>query len=303
MAGQRLDSVLAQMFDQFSRSQLQSWIKKGQVTLDGSSCKPKAIVRGGEQVMIEAEQEAAVPLMPENLSLDIVHEDNSLLVINKPAGLVVHPATGNWQGTLQNALLHHCPALQYLPRAGIVHRLDKDTTGLLVVAKTLAAHHLLVEQLQRREFNREYRALVKGRLVAGGTVDQPLGRHPADRKRFVVRADGKPAVTHYRIEQRLGPFCLLKVKLETGRTHQIRVHMAHIRLPLVGDPVYGGRFALPADCTPAIERLLRGFKRQALHAETLGLVHPDTRQYQQWQQPMPSDMTDLIAAMAEHYHD
>ncbi|MDT8406489.1 MAG: 23S rRNA pseudouridine(1911/1915/1917) synthase RluD [Methylococcales bacterium] len=303
LGGQRLDSALAKLCEQFSRSQLQSWIKTGQVTVDGRRCRPKDILHGGEWIVIAAQQETHVPLAPEALPISVVYEDDSLLVVNKSSDLVVHPAAGNWQGTLQNALLYHCPDLQFLPRAGIVHRLDKDTTGLLVVAKTLEAHHHLVEQLQQRLFQREYLALVRGEVIAGGTIDQPLGRHPVERKRFAVRADGKPAMTHYRVEQRLGPFTLLRVRLETGRTHQIRVHLAHLRLPLVGDPLYGGRFSLPPQGSAELEACLRAFTRQALHAETLGLTHPETGQSCHWQQALPDDMADLLATLRDHYHD
>jgi len=233
------------------------------------------------------------------LKPDIVYEDDEILIINKPAGLVVHPAAGNWNGTLVNALLNHEPQLNTLPRAGIVHRLDKETSGLLMVAKSLKAHHSLTCQLQERSISREYLALVKGWMTAGGTVDAPIGRHPVDRKRYAVRDDGKPAVTHYRLEQRFAKFTLIRVKLETGRTHQIRVHMAYIKYPLVGDPVYGGRFQLPADCSEALELALRGFKRQALHATRLGLVHPETGEYMEWEQPMPEDMQHLLEVLQQ----
>ena len=255
---------------------------------------------GGEEIELDAEAEMVLEYDAEDIPLEIIYEDDSLLIINKPVGLVVHPAVGNWNGTLVNALLNHQPELNTLPRAGIVHRIDKDTSGLLMVAKTLQAHHSLVEQLQERSINREYLALVKGWMTAGGTVDEPIGRHPVDRKRNAVRRDGKEAVTHYRLEQRFKRFTLIRVKLETGRTHQIRVHMSHINYPLVGDQVYGGRFQMPADCSPALAEALRNFKRQALHAAKLGLEHPETGEYLEWEQPLPSDMQHLLTALAEN---
>ena len=236
----------------------------------------------------------------EAIPLDIIYEDDALLIVNKPAGLVVHPAAGNWSGTLQNALLNHHPALDTLPRAGIVHRIDKETSGLLMVAKTLQAHHSLIKQLQDRSVHREYLAITKGRIIAGGTIDEPIGRHPTDRKRFAVRMTGKPAVTHYRVVERFSRHTLIRVKLETGRTHQIRVHMAYIHFPLVGDPIYGGRFQMPPDCSERLEQELRNFKRQALHAEKLGIMHPVTGEYCEWEQPMPEDMSRLLAALYEN---
>jgi len=241
---------------------------------------------------------------PEPIPLDIVYEDEALLVINKPAGLVVHPAVGNWKGTLLNALLHHVPALAQIPRAGIVHRLDKGTTGLLVVAKTLEAQTSLVEQLQARSFTREYDAVVNGVLTGGGKVDAPIGRHPVDRKRMAVVRNGKPAVTHYRVAERFRAHTHIKVQLETGRTHQIRVHMAHQRFPLIGDPVYGGRLRLPPESGEVLIQMLRGFSRQALHASRLGLVHPQTGEYMEWQAAIPEDIEQLLAVLrqdlAEH---
>jgi 23S rRNA pseudouridine1911/1915/1917 synthase len=236
----------------------------------------------------------------EAIPLDIVFEDDSLLIINKPAGLVVHPAVGNWTGTLVNALLNHDARLETLPRAGIVHRLDKDTSGLLMVAKTLQAHNSLTQQLQAREITREYLAIVRGRMAAGGTVDEPIARHPSDRKRYTVKEAGRMAVTHYRVVQRFLRHSLIRVKLETGRTHQIRVHMAHARFPLIGDQVYGGRFQMPPDCGGRLELELRGFKRQALHAAKLGLRHPATDAYCEWEQSLPEDMLRLLDALVEN---
>lgn len=303
LAGMRLDQCLAEMFPDYSRSKLQTWIKAERITIDGKILRGREKLDGGELVVLDAEAEVVLTSDPEDIPLDIVYEDDSLLIINKPAGLVVHPAAGHWQGTLVNALLNHEPGLNVLPRAGIVHRLDKDTSGLLMIAKTLPAHTSLVEQLQERSITREYLALVKGWMTAGGTVDEPIGRHPTDRKRNAVRRDGKEAITHYRLEQRFKRHTLIRVKLETGRTHQIRVHMSHIHYPLVGDPVYGGRFQMPADCNPALAEALRAFKRQALHAARLGLEHPETGEYCEWEQEMPEDMQNLIDLLAANELD
>ncbi|WP_347988016.1 23S rRNA pseudouridine(1911/1915/1917) synthase RluD [Methylomonas sp. AM2-LC] len=303
LAGMRLDQCLAEMFSDYSRSKLQTWIKAGRVQVNGVVLKGRDKLDGGEEIELDAEAEAVLDYDAEDIPLDIIYEDNSLLIINKPAGLVVHPAVGNWNGTLVNALLNHDPELNTLPRAGIVHRIDKDTTGLLMVAKTLQAHNSLVGQLQDRSITREYLALVKGWMTAGGSVDEPIGRHPVDRKRNAVRRDGKEAVTHYRLERRFKRHTLIRVKLETGRTHQIRVHMTHINYPLVGDQVYGGRFQMPADCNPALADALRSFKRQALHAVKLGLEHPETGEYCEWEQALPDDMQHLLNVLAENELD
>ena len=303
LAGMRLDQCLAEIFPDYSRSKLQTWLKDGRVLVDGEQRKGREKLDGGEEIELDAEAELVIEDTAEDIPLDIVYEDDSLLIVNKPAGLVVHPAVGNWSGTLVNALLHHAPELATLPRAGIVHRIDKDTSGLLMIAKTLQAHNSLVEQLQERSIEREYLALVKGWMTAGGTVDEPIGRHPVDRKRNAVRRDGKEAITHYRLEQRFKRHTLIRVKLETGRTHQIRVHMAHINYPLVGDPIYGGRFQMPADCSPALAEALRNFKRQALHAAKLGLDHPETGDYCEWSVSMPVDMQNLIRLLAENERD
>ena len=303
LAGMRLDQCLAEMFPDYSRSKLQIWLKDGRVLVDGEQRKGREKLDGGEEIELDAEAEQVVEYEAEDIPLDIVYEDESLLIVNKPAGLVVHPAVGNWTGTLVNALLNHAPQLDTLPRAGIVHRIDKETSGLLMVAKTLQAHNSLVEQLQERSIHREYLALVKGWMTAGGTVDQPIGRHPVDRKRNAVRRDGKEAVTHYRLERRFKRHTLIRVKLETGRTHQIRVHMTHINYPLIGDQVYGGRFQMPAECNPALAEALRSFKRQALHATKLGLEHPETGEYMEWEQPMPEDMQNLIKLLTENELD
>jgi len=299
----RLDQCLAEVFPDYSRSKLQTWIKAGRVLVDGETMKGREKLDGGEEIELDAEAERVIEYAPQEIPLDIIYEDDALLIVNKPAGLVVHPAVGNWDGTLVNALLNHAPSLDTLPRAGIVHRIDKDTSGLLMVAKTLQAHNSLVEQLQERSIHREYLALVKGWMTAGGTVDEPIGRHPVDRKRNAVRRDGKEAITHYRLEQRFKRHTLIRVKLETGRTHQIRVHMSHINYPLVGDQVYGGRFQMPADCNPALAEALRNFKRQALHAAKLGLEHPETGEYCEWEQAIPEDMKNLLKLLGENELD
>jgi 23S rRNA pseudouridine1911/1915/1917 synthase len=296
-AGQRLDQVLAQLFPDFSRSKLQDWIKNGLVLIDGIRSTPKHKVVGGERVELRAVIEPATDVTGQDIPLTIVHEDEDLLIVDKPAGLVVHPAAGHRDGTLQNALLHHAPELAGIPRAGIVHRIDKDTSGLLMVAKTLRAHKFLVDQLQARSIHREYLALAQGFLTAGGTVEAPIGRHPHDRKRNTVRDDGKEAITHYRIVERLPGHTLLRVKLETGRTHQIRVHMAHLHHPLLGDPVYGGRAKLPAGADEALIAVLRRCKRQALHAEVLGLEHPATGEWLEWRADPPADLVELLDAL------
>jgi 23S rRNA pseudouridine1911/1915/1917 synthase len=302
MAGMRLDQVLAELFSDYSRSKLQSWIKAGRVHVDGLQLKPKDKLEGGEVITMDAEAEKVVISEAEEIPLDIIHEDKSLLIINKPAGLVVHPAVGNWSGTLLNALLNHDKNLVILPRAGIVHRLDKETSGLLMIAKTLQAHNSLTQQLQDREITREYLAICKGRMTAGGTVDEPIARHPTDRKRYAVKESGKEAVTHFRVLQRFSHHTFIQLKLETGRTHQIRVHMAHIRYPLLGDPVYGGRFQLPPNCSSSLEFELRNFKRQALHAAKLGLVHPETGDYCEWRQDLPADMSRLLEVLSANEH-
>ena len=296
-AGLRLDQALARLFSDYSRSRLQQWIREDLVRVDGRTCRARDRVHAGEFVEVQARLDDKVPCRAQDIALDIRFEDADLFVIDKPPGLVVHPAAGNPEGTLQNGLLHIDPALVKLPRAGIVHRLDKDTSGLLVVARTPAAHRSLVEQLQARTIKREYRALVTGVMASGGTLDAPIGRHPVHRIRMAVVRGGKPAVTHYRVLQRFRAHTWLKVSLETGRTHQIRVHLAYLRYPLVGDQTYAGRFRLPAGVSPHLAAALRGFQRQALHAAKLGLRHPDSGHYLEWQAPLPDDMQALLDAV------
>jgi len=300
MSNIRADQALARLFPDFSRARLQQWLKSGEALLDGKQHKPKDRVMGGERVTIDASLEDLNPVCEaQEIDLDIVYEDESLLVLNKPANLVVHPAVGNRDGTVMNALLHHCPELTNVPRAGIVHRLDKNTTGLMVVAKTLPAHHYLVDILQAREIKREYETIVHGVMTAGGTIDAPIGRHPVDRKRMAVVESGKHAVTHYRVIQRFRSHTWVRVQLETGRTHQIRVHMAHKRYPIVGDPVYGGRMRQMAGASNTLQQALREFPRQALHAVQLSLSHPQTGEPMTWHAELPDDMQSLLSLLAE----
>ncbi len=294
LAGSRLDQALAVLLPEFSRSRLQHWIEAGQVLVDEQVSRCRDKVWGGEAIRVDAELALDHGCLAQNIALHPLFEDEHLLVLDKPAGLVVHPAAGNPDGTLQNALLHHAPALAAIPRAGIVHRLDKDTSGVLVVAKTLRAHKSLVEQLQARSVHRQYRALVIGHLVAGGRVDAPVGRHPTHRTKMAVVANGRASVTHYRILEVYPGHTLLAVQLETGRTHQIRVHMAHLHHPLVGDRVYGGRPRPPRGCQVELTTALQQFPRQALHAIGLGLIHPESGVEMHWEAPMPADINALL---------
>ena len=302
MSGMRFDQAASELFPDFSRSRLQSWIKDGQLKINGTIGKPKDKLIGGETLDLNAELEAQGEWEPEAISLDIVHEDDDLLIINKQAGLVVHPAAGNYTGTLVNALINHIPGLVNLPRAGIVHRLDKETTGLMVVAKTLEAHTDLVAQLADRTVSREYEAVAVGAMTGGGTVNAPMGRHPIHRKLMAVLSQGgKRAVTHYRVATRFPHHTHIKVKLETGRTHQIRVHMAHIGFPLVGDPTYGSRFKIPKGANDSLIEALKAFPRQALHAAKLGLEHPGTGEYTEWTAPLPEDFKGLLDELKRGY--
>ena len=298
-AGRRFDAVLAELFPDYSRSRLAAWIKSGDVLLDGQRARPRDAVRGGETVDLTATVETQVHAEAEDIPLRILHEDAHVFVIDKPAGLVVHPGAGNPTGTLVNALLHRDPALNALPRAGIVHRLDKDTSGVMVVARTLPAHTALVEQLSARAVHRQYLAVVVGALVSGGTANLPIDRHPRDRIRMAVREDGRDAVTHYRLRERFRAHTLLECRLETGRTHQIRVHMQHLKHPIIGDPLYGGPLKLPKGATPELVETLRGFKRQALHAETLEFAHPVGGEPVRCSAPMPADMQALVAVLRD----
>jgi 23S rRNA pseudouridine1911/1915/1917 synthase len=300
LAGQRLDQALARLFPEYSRNRLKSWLLAGTLRVDGGSPRPRDPVRGGESVLLLGEPAAVVPAEPEPMGLAVVFEDEALLVVDKPAGLVVHPGAGNPRGTLMNGLLHHAPELEVLPRAGIIHRLDKDTSGLLLVAKTLPAHTALVRLLADRAISRWYRALCTGVLTGGGTIDAPIGRHAVDRKRMTVRDDGKNAVTHYTVLERFAAHTYIQVRLETGRTHQIRVHFAHRRHPLVGDPVYGGRLVLPAGGDQGVIAALRGFRRQALHAQRLEFPHPVSGQTVLFEAPLPDDFEGLLAVLREH---
>jgi 23S rRNA pseudouridine1911/1915/1917 synthase len=305
-AGQRLDQVLAQLLPDYSRSRLQQWIRAGQVRVDGVASVPRAKVAGGEQVSLRVEagapgvnltaQLTAQPTA-EPVPLDLVYEDPHLRVINKAAGQVMHPGAGNPSGTVQNGLLFIDPALADIPRCGIVHRLDKDTTGLVVVARTLSAHKRLVEQLQARSMKRQYQALLTGELISGGRVDAPIGRHPVDRQRMAVRPGGRPAITHYRVLERFRHYTRVEVSLETGRTHQIRVHMAHIGHALWGDQVYGRRARIPPGSGSALAECLGGFRRQALHAQSLRLRHPSSGKVMEWMAPLPTDMGELLYAL------
>ncbi|MTT52321.1 23S rRNA pseudouridine(1911/1915/1917) synthase RluD [Alcanivorax sp. VBW004] len=297
-AGQRVDQVAAELFDGFSRSRLQTWIKNGVLTVNGAKTKPKEKLTGNESLTLEVEIEPELDDQPQSIDLDVVYQDDDLIVINKPTGLVVHPAAGHADGTLLNGLLHLDERLNSLPRAGIVHRLDRDTTGLMVVARSLEAHQSLVAQLQDKSLFRQYEAIAVGVMTGGGKVDAPMGRHPVDRKKqAVVKTGGKNAVTHYRVLDRYRAHTRIQVQLETGRTHQIRVHMAYRNYPLVGDPLYGGRLKQPAGATEALRQALHKFPRQALHARKLGLIHPATGEYREFEAPLPADMTGLIAAL------
>jgi 23S rRNA pseudouridine1911/1915/1917 synthase len=296
-AGQRLDQALADALPQYSRSRLQRWIREGAVRVAGQAARARDRVRGGEPIEVMARFTEDSRIEPQSMSLAIVHQDDALLIVNKPAGLVVHPGAGNRSQTLQNALLAHEPALARVARAGLVHRLDKDTSGLLVVARTPEAHTRLVAQLAAREIHREYLALVVGAPTGGGRIEQPIGRHRTQRTRMAVRGDGREAVTHYRIEERFRTHTLLRVQLETGRTHQIRVHLAHAGYPVVGDPVYGGRPRQVSGEASALNARLRAFQRQALHAQRLQFAHPISARDLQFEAVAPDDFQLLLTAL------
>ena len=301
LAGRRLDSALASLLPEHSRTRIKGWIEAGAVLLDRKACKPRDVVEAGSCVRVRMTvDDAAQPqVLPEAIALNVVHEDREVLVIDKPAGLVVHPGAGNPRHTLQNALLGFDPGLAALPRAGLIHRLDKDTSGLLVVARTPQAQTSLSRQLEARTMSREYVAVCVGVMVGGGTVDEPIGRHRGDRLRMAIRGSGRRAVTHYRVLERFRAHSYLSVKLETGRTHQIRLHLSHIKYPIVGDPVYGGRFGLPRGAGAALSDALRGFRRQALHAAMLGFDHPRTGKPLLLQAPVPPDFEQLLQVLRE----
>lgn len=294
LRGMRLDQALAKLLPDFSRTLIQEWIKNANITLNDHPPKTRYKILGGETVVIQAALKAQRVWEAQAIELPIIYEDEALLIINKPPGLVVHPGAGNWDNTLLNALLHHAPDLQQLPRAGIIHRIDKYTSGLLVIAKTQTALVHLSKQLKKHAITRIYQGIINGIPTSGGTVDAPIGRHPIQRKHMAVIETGKPAVTHYRIIEKYRAHTRIKIQLETGRTHQIRVHMAHIYHPLLGDPIYGGRLKLPKGASPELIQTLRDFKRQALHAVELSFIHPLTQKSMTWQAPLPEDMLKLI---------
>jgi 23S rRNA pseudouridine1911/1915/1917 synthase len=298
-AGKRLDQVAAGLFDEYSRGQLQKWIRSGELTVNGRPEKPTYKVQGNETLELTAVPEARDETLPEDIPLDVLYQDEDLLVLNKPAGIVVHPAAGNREGTLQNALLHFDPDLAILPRSGLVHRLDKDTSGVMVVARSLRAHASLVAQLQARSMSRVYEALAAGEIRRRGTIEEPIGRHPRDRKRMAVVKGGKAAVSHYRILQAFRGYTHIEVSLQTGRTHQIRVHMSHIGHPLVGDVTYGRKPRLVRGLDPLVVDALKSFPRQALHARFLTLQHPADQREMRFEARLPDDFRDLLAIMRE----
>ncbi|GMW06913.1 MAG: putative RNA pseudouridine synthase [Nevskiales bacterium] len=296
--GRRLDQVLAELLPDYSRSRIKGWILAGSVRLDGQQPDPRTRVVAGQQVEIAAVVETTHSVAAQAVAFEVAYEDEDVLVVVKPAGVVVHPGAGNRDATLENGLRHHAPSLAALPRSGLLHRLDKDTSGLVLVAKTLAAHTHLTRDLQERRIRREYRAIVNGVVTAGGAVDAPIGRHPVQRTRMAVTDGGRAAVTHYRVLARFVAHSLLALRLETGRTHQIRVHLAHLGFPIVGDPAYGGRPRLPPGADATVLDALRGFRRQALHACAIGFRHPGSGEDLQFAAPLPADMRALLAALA-----
>jgi 23S rRNA pseudouridine1911/1915/1917 synthase len=303
LSGMRLDHVLSELMPDYSRSRLQQWIKNEQVTVNSVFLKPKEKVRIHDLIEVKVELESQGEWAAEDIPLNIVFEDDDIIIINKPANMVVHPAAGNYTGTLVNALLNHYPEIETVPRAGIVHRLDKDTTGLMVVAKNLSAHAHIVEQLQSRAMGREYEAIVSGVMTGGGTVNEAIARSPKNRKKMAVSPFGKHAITHYRVIKRFNANSHIRVKLETGRTHQIRVHMAHIKYPLVGDATYAGRLKIPANASNFLKNALKSFERQALHAKKITLIHPRTEEEMSWESELPEDMLTLLAALDEPAQD
>lgn len=295
--GRRLDQVAAELFPDYSRARLQQWIKKGELTVDGARAKPSARLVGGETLRIEAQLMPEGEVLAQDIPLDILYEDDHLLIVNKPAGLVVHPAAGNWDGTLQNALLNFDQELDTIPRAGIVHRLDKDTSGIMVVARSLKAHASLVDQLQTRSMSRIYEAVVKGEIPPAGTINAPIDRNPRDRKKMAVLKGGRVATSRYRLLQRLPGTSHIEVSLESGRTHQIRVHMTHIGYPIVSDLLYGRGPIKQKGLPPTAVQAVNTFPRQALHARTLKLIHPDSNEQCEFQAPLAEDISALIATL------
>lgn len=299
LLGQRVDKVLAQLCADYSRSTVQSWIKQGLVRLDDEVPKQKDKVYGGEHIEVDVPREEQGEWQAEDLAINVVYEDDYMLVVNKPAGWVVHPGAGNLNGTLLNALLHHYPQNRLIARAGIVHRLDKDTSGLMVVAKNERARLGLIDQLVDHSLHREYMAVCHGNIISGGIVEEPIARDKFDRRKMAINMMGKEAITHYRVVERYRHHTLLRVQLETGRTHQIRVHMAHLGFALVGDPVYGRRLAIAGDCSAPLEGVLRSFKRQALHAACIEYHHPILNELQRWEAPPPSDFSQLVDSLSQ----
>ncbi len=297
LGGQRVDQAAARLFPEYSRARLQQWLKDGSLTLDGQPTKPKTRLIGGEWLQGEVELAVFEEWTAEAIEFPVEYEDAAIIVVNKPAGLTVHPGAGAPAGTLLNGLLYRYPELGQVPRAGIVHRLDKDTTGLMVIARTVEAHTELVRDLQDRAIQREYEAVCKGVMTGGGQVDEPIGRHPTQRVRMAVRPGGKPATTHYRVVRRFADHTHIRLQLESGRTHQIRVHMDHIRYPLVGDPVYGGQMAFPRGASEPLVETLRQFRHQALHAKALGLPHPESGEWCEWEVDLPEDMQHLLSVL------
>jgi len=299
LIGQRIDSALATMLPDYSRSKITAWVRSGKALVNDKTFKPKEKVLGGEIIALTIEKERTNAWLGEDIAIDVVYEDEDIIVVNKPVGLVTHPGAGNWTGTLANALLHYEPSLATLDRAGIVHRLDKNTSGLMVVARSELAQKNLVEQLQTHAVSREYSAIVYGHMISGGTVDAPIGRDPKDRIRQAVveEGEGKEAVTHYRVIDRFAHHTHVKCILETGRTHQIRVHMSHIEHPLIADPMYGGKIRFPKKADEKLKEVLKKFNRQALHAKKLTLSHPITGEEMSWKASLPKDLQDLLQAL------
>lgn len=295
--GLRADQALAQLFPQYSRAQHQTWIRNGQVEIDGLHLRPKDKVQAGQKVRIRAEYQQETQATAQNIPLNIVYEDEALIVINKPAGLVAHPGAGNPDKTLVNALLHHDPDLKNLPRAGLIHRLDKDTSGLITIARTLESYHALVQAMQAREISREYEAIVQGVLISGGTIEAPIGRHPRQRTLMAVVNSGKPAITHYRIIEKFRGHTWIRIQLETGRTHQIRVHFSHLGYPIVGDKAYLKQLKLPKNMTDVAKEAIKTFPRQALHATKLELSHPINGKLLSLNSPLPDDLQTLITIL------